>query len=73
MVITASDFDDWKKQDVTKAYFFACQERIDEAVDVLSNTAGTDAVQDNFYRGFIYAYRELMSFRLDDVENADGN
>ena len=36
-VISKSDFDNWKSDPVTKAFFQAAQERVEEAKDVLSN------------------------------------
>ena len=61
-VITASDFLDWKSNPVTKAFFEACNERIEDA-------------KDNLLRGFVLAYREMQEFRIDDLEGAevDGN
>jgi hypothetical protein len=71
MAISKSDFNDWLSNSVTKAYFSAITERIEEAKDVLAESAGLDGIQDNFYRGFIYAYRELKTFKLEDVEGAE--
>jgi len=66
-VIKAQDFYDWKKNDVTKAFMYAAKERIDDAMNVLSTTAGLNAIEDNYMRGFIQAYRELEDFRIDDL------
>lgn len=67
-VITKSDFDNWKLDPVTKAFFQAAQERIEEAKDVLSVEAGLNPIQDNTLRGLIQAYREIQDFRVEDIE-----
>lgn len=66
--ISASDFQQWRENNVTRAFFNAAQHRIYDAVYSLSVSAGQDAIQDNFTRGFIAAYRELENFRIDDLE-----
>ena len=70
-VITASDFIEWKSNPVTRAFFEACNERIEDAKDNLSISAGIDASQDNLVRGIIYAYREMQEFRIDDLEGEE--
>ena len=67
-VISKSDFDNWKSDPVTKAFFQAAQERIEEAKDVLSVEAGLNPIQDNTLRGLIQAYREIQDFRVEDIE-----
>ena len=66
--ISQSDFDNWKQDPVTKAFFLACNERIEDAKDLLAVQAGLDHAQDNFLRGFIQAYRETTQFRIDDLQ-----
>jgi len=63
-----SDFENWKGDFVTKAFFQAAQERIEDAKDVLSVQAGIDPNQDNYIRGLIQAYREVQDFRIADLE-----
>jgi len=67
-VISRNDFDNWKSDPVTKAFFQAAQERIEEAKDVLSVEAGLNPIQDNTLRGLIQAYREIQDFRVEDIE-----
>ncbi len=67
---TRSDFENWKLDSVTKAFFQAAQERIEDAKDVLSVQAGLDTTHDNYIRGMIQAYRELQDFRIDDLQEA---
>lgn len=65
MTITAADFSDWKQNPVTKAFFEAAEYRVEDAKEVLAAQAGMDSDNDNFYRGFIAAYREMEDFRVD--------
>jgi hypothetical protein len=64
-VITKQDFQDWKLNDVTRAFYHACNQRIEDCKDILAGSAGMDSDTDNFYRGFIAAYTELQDFRVD--------
>ena len=70
-VITASDFIEWKSNPVTRAFFEACNERIEDAKDNLSISAGIDSTQDNLIRGIIYAYREMQEFHIEDIEGSE--
>ena len=67
-LITATEFADWKSDPVTKAFFAACQQRIEDAKDNLAISAGLMPTEDNFMRGFIRAYTEMFDFRIDDLE-----
>lgn len=66
-----NDFDNWKADFVTKAFFQAAYERIEEAKEVLSVQAGMDALQDNYLRGLIQAYREIQNFHIAEVEDQE--
>ncbi|MDE2000888.1 MAG: hypothetical protein KGI52_18400 [Burkholderiales bacterium] len=66
--LTRSDFENWKADPVTKAFFYACQERIEDAKNILANQAGINSVEDNLLRGFIRAYQEMQEFRVEDEE-----
>lgn len=72
-VITVSDFSDWRSNPVTRAFYDACNTRIEDAKDQLSISAGVDSTQDNLLRGLIWAYREMQEFRVDDLEGAEVN
>jgi len=71
MPISVTDFDSWRSDQVTKAFFHAAHERIEDAKDVLSVQAGIDSNQDNYLRGLIQAYREVQQFRIDDLEDRE--
>lgn len=66
-LITKGDFLDWKQHNVTKAFFDAAQQRIEDAKDVLSFSAGNDVLQDRILVGLIQAYREMQDFYIDDM------
>lgn len=65
MLISKSDYNNWKADPVTKAFFEACQARVEDAKELLSYQAGEDNNRDTFFRGLIFAYREIGDFRID--------
>ena len=69
--MTSSDFQNWKLDPVTRAFYEACTIRVEDAKDILAASAGLDSVQDNFNRGFIAAYLEMQDFHVDDLEGAE--
>ena len=70
-MINKSDFDNWKHDPVTIAFFEAAQERIEDAKEILAESAGFDPINDNFNRGFIRAYVEMKDFRIDLEEDSE--
>jgi len=66
-----SEFLDWKTNMITVAYFEAIHERIKDATAGLIESAGLDNAQDNFWRGFIHAYGEMLDFRVEDVKEGE--
>lgn len=66
-IVTKQEWVDWKSNPVTKAFMLAMVERVKDAKDILSVSAGLDPVSDNFYRGFIAAYTEAQDFHIDDL------
>lgn len=70
-MISKEEWTDWKQHQVTKAVFEACRMRVTDATDILVDQAGLDQGQDNFYRGFIRAYNEMLSIKLDEVQEDD--
>jgi len=70
-MVSKSDFDNWKLDPVTKAYFSAVQDRIDEAREILSYSAGTDSLYDKHLVGMIQAFREMLDIKVTEEE--DGN
>lgn len=68
-IVTRSDFRDWKSNPVTRAFFDAAKQRIEEAKEVLSVSAGSDPLEDKILVGLIRAYYEMQDFRVDDLED----
>lgn len=66
-MITKSEWNDWKQNQVTRAFFAAADMRIEDAKEILAVTAGMDVEENNWYRGFIAAYREMFDFRVEDL------
>lgn len=71
MYITKDEFNQWKTEYVTKEFFTACNERSENAKETLATSAGVDPAQDNFMRGFLFAYREIQNFYVDDIKEED--
>lgn len=67
-IITKQEWTDWKVNPVTKAFFQAANIRIEDAKDILAQSAGLDQISDNFNRGFIAAYVEMFDFRIEDLD-----
>ena len=67
--ISQSDFENWKADIVTKAFFQACQQRVEDAKNILATQAGINSNEDNLIRGFIRAYQEMQEFRVEDTED----
>lgn len=70
-MISKEEWIDWKANPVTKAFLLACVDRIEEAKEVLSYKAGQDLIEDNYFRGFIQAYREMLEFKIEDIPVED--
>lgn len=66
--MTRKEWLEWRSLPQTKAFLTTCADRIGEAKEILSVSAGLDQNQDNFYRGFIAAYNEMLTFTVEDTE-----
>lgn len=66
--IAKTEFEEWQNHFITKAYYSAVRERIEECKEVLASSAGIDAAQDNLIRGMIHAFREVVQFSVGDPE-----
>jgi hypothetical protein len=73
MSLSKEDWKTWKQDPVTRLFYSAVDERIEDAKETLANTAGNDPLQDSFYRGFIFAYREMLEFKFEEVDEAEGD
>lgn len=68
-MISKGDWEAWKANGVTKAFFAAMIERIEDCKNDLGTSAGIESDFDNFRRGFIHAYREALNFDIDFEES----
>lgn len=66
-MISKSDFDNWLHDPVTEAFFEAAKDRTEDSKNILADNAGLDPASDNFYRGFIRAYSEVLDVSFHDV------
>jgi len=71
MAISLSDFDVWKQDSVTKAFFLAMVEQIEQSKEYLATQAGLNQLEDNFHRGYIRAFQDALLFRIDDLEGVE--
>jgi len=67
-VISKDDLYLWKSDPVTQAWFEACEVRVEDAKEQLAVQAGISADFDNYIRGMIAAYREMVTFTVEDIE-----
>lgn len=67
--ITKEEWQDWKQDNVTRAFMEVCSIRVEDAKEILGATAGLDSDTDNFYRGFIAAYQEIKGVRVEDLDD----
>ena len=68
--ITIADFKAWKEDKVTQAFMAIVYNRIKDASEYLSHTAGMDKDADNYFRGFIAGQREVLEVSFEEeVDN----
>lgn len=68
-MISKDDYVLWKQEPTTQAWFEACQQRIEDAKEQLIGTSAEDIAFGAFLRGMIGAYREMMTFTVEDVND----
>ena len=66
--ISRAEWEQWQQDPITQAFYYAAKERIEEVKDVLAYSAGLESNDDNFNRGFLRAYMEMLDFRVDDLQ-----
>lgn len=67
-MISTKDFNNWKQDSVTEAFFTSIVERIEDAKQTLSFSAGIDTNYDNYLRGFIAGQRDMLEVQLQTDE-----
>ena len=68
-MISKEDYVLWKNDPLTKAWFEACQQRIEDGKDTLASSAGLDPAFDSYVRGIIKGYSEMMTFTIEDLDD----
>lgn len=71
MIITVPDFQDWKSQPVTKAFFVDMDSRIQAVAGELADSAGLDSLLDRFRAGYIQAIRDILAVGHEDLEGKE--
>lgn len=66
-MISYDDYVLWKNDPMTIAWFEACNQRVEEGKEQLAGQAGTDPIFDSYVRGMIAAYREMMTFTVEEM------
>ena len=69
-MITYDDYVMWKQDPMTIAWFEACQVRVEEGKEQLAAQAGVEPIFDSYVRGMIAAYREMMQFTVEEMNEA---
>ena len=70
-MITQSDFNNWKQDEVTKTFLGTVNLRIYEKMSELSGFARSDIDQVNWIRGYVMAMNEILDTSFEEVK--DGN
>ena len=66
--VSSTDFYNWKQDPITQALMIQINNRMEQAREILTLSAGKDPIEDNFYRGFIQAHREILEVSYEDME-----
>jgi glucose-6-phosphate dehydrogenase assembly protein OpcA len=70
-IITKEEWTEWKQNNVTRAFFEAARQRVEDCKEILVQSAGLEPGQDRFYVGFAAAYNEMPSFHIEDLDEED--
>lgn len=68
--LSKSDFNDWKENPVTQAFFLSIQLRIRELEQGLARTAGENPMQDNRIVGMILFAEGILSVDFEEINDA---
>ena len=60
--MTKEDWLQWKGSEVTAQLFDAIKERVKEAQEMLSESAGLDPLNDRMLCGIVHAFREVAEW-----------
>lgn len=69
MTISQSDFDTWKAEPTTRAFYQALAEQIGRVKELLAQSAGLEPTEDNFRRGYITALQDALLFSVEEAND----
>lgn len=67
MKVSKDEFQQWKGSPVTEEIFEEIQQRIDDAKEILGQSAGLNPEQDRLLCGMILAYNEILNVSMGEV------
>lgn len=67
-MINAEDVQVWLADPITKKFFEAIEDRIEQVKDILVSQAGQDSIQDSFYRGYSVACNDILNTKFGDED-----
>jgi hypothetical protein len=67
-MITKLELQDWKSHPVTEAYFEAIDEMEGAVVEQLIKNVNQEMHPDDWYRGYIYALRDMLNVDLAEED-----
>lgn len=70
-MIEREDFIVWTKDKVTKAVYQTILHQIDGLKEELAQGAGKDPYNNGYRVGAIQAFRDVLAFHMDDIEDAN--
>lgn len=69
MTISQNDFDTWKAEPTTRAFYQALAEQIGRVKELLAQSAGLEPTEDNFRRGYITALQDTLLFSVEEAND----
>ena len=65
-MINAEDVQVWLADPITKKFFEAIEDRIEQVKELVIKQAGQDSVQDSFYRGYAVACNDILNTQFGE-------
>jgi hypothetical protein len=65
-MITKLEFDCWKVHPVSEAFFAAMKDIEQYSIECLIGNTNTSETPDDFYRGYVYAVRDILKVDLGE-------
>ncbi len=67
-MINAEDVQVWLADPITKKFFEAIEDRIEQVKEIVIQQAGQDPTQDSFYRGYAVACNDILDTKFGDED-----